>query len=249
MSTQETTSTNDTGAQTPQPTRKYEKTGMSKTGTYNSYQMMRQRCNNPNHIAFERYGAAGITVCKEWDESFEAFLRDMGPRPEGKTLGRIDGKGNYEPGNCEWQTDKEQANNKSTNVYIEYRGTVLTATRLAERFGLKPGNLLARLRAGTQAEDYIARHQPQPMFTADDQPNYHSPETRREIASCLQVIYEIAPMVFSVDDVAKVIEKCQRQTYRLMKGESTPSVEVARRMESFLARILKEHRFMLPAAA
>ena len=224
---------------------------MSKTGTYHSWAMMLQRCTNPNHVAFERYGGAGIRVCEEWSQSFLAFLRDMGPRPEGKTIGRIDGKGNYEPGNCEWQTYEEQANNTSSNVYIEHEGIVSTATRLANKLGLKPANLRAAVarRAGGPVEDYIARHQPQPMFTEDDQPNYHSREARREIASCLQALYEIAPTVFSVDDVASSIERCQRQTYRLMKGECTPSVEVARRMESFLAKILAEHRFTLPAAA
>ena len=72
---------------------------------------MRERCNNPNHVAFRYYGALGIKVCQRW-ESFTAFMEDMGPRPEKMTLDRIDPFGNYEPQNCRWATWATQALNK-----------------------------------------------------------------------------------------------------------------------------------------
>lgn len=74
--------------------------------------MMIQRCANPSQDNYKYYGGRGIEVCQEWRESFAAFLRDMGPRPAGMTLDRIDTNGNYEPANCRWATWNEQQRNK-----------------------------------------------------------------------------------------------------------------------------------------
>jgi hypothetical protein len=72
---------------------------------------MIQRCTNQKHRRFADYGGRGITVCPAW-WTFTSFLTDMGERPEGTTLDRVDVNGNYEPGNCRWATTSEQNKNR-----------------------------------------------------------------------------------------------------------------------------------------
>lgn len=86
--------------------------GMTGTPTFRSWESMKQRCLNPNAPDFKRYGGRGIKIHPGWVHSFETFLKDMGLRPIGKTLDRIDNGGNYTPKNCQWSTPEEQARNR-----------------------------------------------------------------------------------------------------------------------------------------
>ena len=118
---------------------------------------MRARCNNPNHTAYHRYGGRGITVCAAWQDSFEAFLANMGERPSGTSLDRIDTNGNYEPSNCRWATAKEQARNCRSNRNLTFQGETLPVSQWAERASLSPRALTWRLNNGWPVEEALAR--------------------------------------------------------------------------------------------
>lgn len=88
----------------------------SNTREYSSWMSMKRRCYYKKAPNYSRYGARGITVCDRWLNSFENFLEDMGERPEGKTIDKINNDGNYEPDNCRWATSKEQKNNQNVKI-------------------------------------------------------------------------------------------------------------------------------------
>lgn len=84
----------------------------TRSATYNSWRAMKARCYQKNHEKYPSYGGRGIVVAKEWKDSFENFLVDMGERPTNKTLDRIDVNGPYSKDNCRWATAKMQNRNK-----------------------------------------------------------------------------------------------------------------------------------------
>lgn len=129
------------------------KHGYHGTPTYNSWLGMRQRCYLKTSISYKKYGGRGIKVCKRW-EKFENFLADMGERPEGKTLDRINNNGDYKPSNCRWATLSEQQRNKNKYEYpsvhknsrnITFRGETKSLSEWARAIGITKGGLRNRL--------------------------------------------------------------------------------------------------------
>jgi hypothetical protein len=106
--------------------------GMSKSPTYSVWLAMRIRCKDETFHEYARYGGRGIKVCERWDADFKNFLADMGVRPAGLTLDRIDNDGDYEPGNCRWSTRREQGANTSQNVKVTAFGETKTAAEWAD---------------------------------------------------------------------------------------------------------------------
>lgn len=93
---------------------------MSNTSEHGIWLAMKRRCYNKNNTDYLRYGGRGIKVCDRWINSFENFYADMGEKPYGCSIDRIDYDGDYTPENCKWSTNIEQANNKSTNARYQY---------------------------------------------------------------------------------------------------------------------------------
>lgn len=122
--------------------------GYTGTPTFKSWGAMKQRCMNPKAPDYARFGGRGITICQSWKHSFENFLADMGERPSGTTLDRINVNGNYTPDNCQWSTPKEQMRNRRNTRRIKYKGKFVPLIELAERHGLRVQVLVARLGSG-----------------------------------------------------------------------------------------------------
>ena len=121
--------------------------GMSKTSTYKSWEAMIQRCSNASLKSYKNYGGRGISVCDEWTK-FEKFYADMGIKPNGCSIDRIDVNGNYDQLNCRWSTMKQQNRNRRNNRLIEFNGETMCVNEWAESLGINKRTLLNRLTNG-----------------------------------------------------------------------------------------------------
>ena len=133
---------------------KSTKHGMAKTTTYKSWHSMHQRCQGKG--GHESYVKNGITVCERWN-SFENFVKDMGERPTGMTIDRIDGTKGYYKENCRWATNKQQMNNRKVNVFVEPFGQKMTVAEAAEKYNIGISCLRHRLRNGMSINEAITK--------------------------------------------------------------------------------------------
>lgn len=107
---------------------------------------MISRCTRPHNKQFKNYGGRGIGICQRWLESSQAFIEDMGPRPPGGMLDRIDNNGHYSKENCRWATRKEQNSNRRNCIYVECDGETVTLRELCRRRGLKYRPIVKRIK-------------------------------------------------------------------------------------------------------
>lgn len=120
--------------------------------TYNTWRAVVSRCTKKYDWSWDRYGAVGITVCDRWLD-FSNFLDDMGDRPKGMTIDRIDNSKGYFPGNCRWATNVEQANNTTLNKIVEYRGHKGPLKETVSIFGGNYSLVKERIKRGWSMED------------------------------------------------------------------------------------------------
>ncbi len=123
--------------------------------TENSWFAAKQRCTNPSSDSYPRYGGRGIRMCEAWVNDFAAFFADMGERPPGTTLDRIEVNGDYEPSNCRWATVKQQQRNTRRNRFIEIDGERKAVVQWSEDVGTHPHVIVKRLDRGWSPRDAV----------------------------------------------------------------------------------------------
>lgn len=125
---------------------------------------MKARCSNSSNAAYPLYGGRGITVCDRWKDSFQNFLDDMGERPEGMSIDRIDNNGNYCPENCRWATGKQQCNNLRKNVWLVFEGQRHTISQWSEKIGLTRDTIIRRLQRGWTVRKTLTKQSERPTI-------------------------------------------------------------------------------------
>lgn len=132
------------------------KHGLTGSKIYYRWTGLRSRCNNPNNPRYKDYGKRGIKVCVRWD-SFENFLKDMGPPPSSKhSLDRINNNKGYSPKNCRWALPKEQYANTRRNHFITFKGKTFHIAEWARRVRMKKSALRHRINAGWTVEKALS---------------------------------------------------------------------------------------------
>lgn len=118
--------------------------GMSKTVEYKTWVGMRKRCTNTKDKNYKNYGGRGIFVCQEWD-MFEKFFEDMGIRPKGASIERVDNSGPYSKENCIWANATHQCRNKRNSIKVEFDGEKISIKELSEKVGISYELLYQRI--------------------------------------------------------------------------------------------------------
>lgn len=137
--------------------RTHGKRGKRLLKEYDIWVEMRARCRNPRHRSYRHYGGRGITICPAWLESFEAFYRDMGPKPEETSLERVDNDGPYSPDNCRWIPKQQQSRNRRNCLKVTYRGQQVKLVDLAEEAPVSLRTLRFRIfRYGMSVEEAMS---------------------------------------------------------------------------------------------
>lgn len=124
---------------------------------YHSWRGMRERCLNPNSISYRNYGAKGIDCDPRWQD-FRLFFWDLGPRPQGYTLERIDNERGYWPDNCCWADRAAQSRNTSRNLNVQIDGQAYCAKDAADKLGIHYAIFKLRLNEGWPLDEIVKRY-------------------------------------------------------------------------------------------
>ena len=120
---------------------------------YNAWTGMHERCDRPESPGFKNYGGRGIKICPEWQDSFEAFYRDLGSKPTPQhSIDRIDNDKGYSKENCRWATRSEQQRNTRTNRLLTINGQTKCLEDWSSFYGIKPSSALGRIERGWPLE-------------------------------------------------------------------------------------------------
>lgn len=121
---------------------------------------MKTRILNPNANNYKNYGGRGIKICQRWlDGGFDQFLSDMGERPEGKTLDRIDHNGDYCPENCKWSTTQEQNENKRNSILLTHNGQTKCLTVWAKELSISRKAIYTLIKKGKTLDELFTNGQ------------------------------------------------------------------------------------------
>lgn len=144
---------------------KHGESGKNTSPEYVAWSGMIDRCYREKNKSYHRYGGRGIKVCGRWRSSFEVFLADMGRKPsQDHSIDRYpNGDGDYEPGNCRWATDTEQARNTARNVLLTWNGVTKCVNEWAEEVGIHWRTIHHRVRLGWQVERMLTER-PRPSY-------------------------------------------------------------------------------------
>lgn len=173
----------------------------AKMSEYRSWQSMKARCYNKNHISYKNYGERGITVCGEWLSSFETFLNDLGYKPDKTyTLERIDNSKNYTKDNCKWGTKTEQSTNRRCTRFLTLNGETLSISEWARKVGIHHMAIRKRIKYGWSEYDAV--------FT---------PVKKDLDCSQIDVILKLFDMGVKVADIAYISKVQVSAIYKTLK--------------------------------
>lgn len=136
---------------------KWENHSKLTRATYSTWCDMRRRCSNTSHAQYAAYGGRGISVCDRWQNDYDAFVKDMGLRPEGMTIERVDNDGNYEPGNCRWATRAEQNRNTRRSRVLTMGGQTMNAADWAVHLGIPYNTIDHRIKLALPADQILSK--------------------------------------------------------------------------------------------
>lgn len=140
------------------------KSGGKGSVEYNAWRSMKSRCESDRPREFKHYKFRGIKVCDRWINSFENFLKDMGPKPSIlHSIDRINNDGNYEPSNCRWATLIEQANNRSSSRFVTLNGERMSQFSASKKLGFHPSLISRRMSNGITGDKLFEK--PNPIFS------------------------------------------------------------------------------------